>query len=237
MLGLDEAIASRQPFPGPGLGVRILCTDNSGKDTSPEYAEKKQRLVSAVEKISPEYKCDLAPVQSVGVQGDHRSYKNMTVLYSQSQNPLDTDIDKLYSAAKKIPNELEFINRVTYCLNESAAGVSELKCTPTHICHQTAELLREIDDITTRNLMNKNIAQCFAVLVPISAHEGKKYSVAMRAVCTSDFMTAQSAVPGVDFPLEALKKARDEITEHFGDVISLVLYDVTGKPPATVEWE
>lgn len=237
MLGLDEAIASRQPFPGPGLGVRILCTDNSGKDTSPEYAEKKQRLVSAVEKISPEYKCDLAPVQSVGVQGDHRSYKNMTVLYSQSKNPLDTDIDKLYSAAKKIPNELEFINRVTYCLNESAAGVSELKCTPTHICHETAELLREIDDITTRNLMNKNIAQCFAVLVPISAHEGKKYSVAMRAVCTSDFMTAQSAVPGVDFPLEALKKARDEITERFGDVISLVLYDVTGKPPATVEWE
>ena len=38
-------------------------------------------------------------------------------------------------------------------------------------------------------------------------------------------------------PLEALKKARDEITERFGDVISLVLYDVTGKPPATVEWE
>ena len=73
--------------------------------------------------------------------------------------------------------------------------------------------------------------------MPISAHEGKKYSIAMRAVCTSDFMTAQSAVPGVDFPLEALKKARDEITERFGNVISLVLYDVTGKPPATVEWE
>ena len=85
--------------------------------------------------------------------------------------------------------------------------------------------------------MNKNIAQCFAVLVPITAHEGKKYSVAMRAVCTSDFMTAQSAVPGVDFPLSALENAKNEITERFGDTISLVLYDVTGKPPATVEWE
>ena len=85
--------------------------------------------------------------------------------------------------------------------------------------------------------MNKNIAQCFAVLVPISAHEGKKYSVAMRAVCTTDFMTAQSAVPGKDFSIDALKAARDEIVERFGDTVSLVLYDVTGKPPATVEWE
>ena len=59
----------------------------------------------------------------------------------------------------------------------------------------------------------------------------------MRAVCTTDFMTAQSAFPGEDFPVESLKAARDEIVERFGDVISLVLYDVTGKPPATVEWE
>ena len=138
--------------------------------------------------------------------------------------------------AREIPNELGYINRVTYCLNEKAPQ-SELICSPTHICHETAELLRELDDITTRHLMNKNIAQCFAVLVPISAHEGKKYSVAMRAVCTTDFMTAQSAVPGKDFSVDALKAARDEIVERFGDTVSLVLYDVTGKPPATVEWE
>ena len=191
-----------------------------------------------MEKTDADYAADLAPIQSVGVQGDHRSYKNMTVLYNKNEakDPADTDMEKLYALAKKIPNELNYINRVTYCLNETA-GVKPLVCTPTHICHETAELLRELDDITTRHLMNKNIAQCFAVLVPVSAHEGKKYSVAMRAVCTTDFMTAQSAFPGVDFPVEALKAARDEIVERFGDVVSLVLYDVTGKPPATVEWE
>ena len=239
MLGLDEAIASRQPFPGPGLGVRILCTDHSGRNLSDtDIEEKLEPLVAFVEKTDADYAADLAPIQSVGVQGDHRSYKNMTVLYNKNdaKDPADTDMEKLYTLAKKIPNELNYINRVTYCLNETA-GVKPLICTPTHICHETAELLRELDDITTRHLMNKNIAQCFAVLVPVSAHEGKKYSVAMRAVCTTDFMTAQSAFPGVDFPVETLKAARDEIVERFGDVVSLVLYDVTGKPPATVEWE
>ena len=238
MLGLDEAIASRQPFPGPGLGVRIICTNNSGRNLSDkDVAEKYEPLVNFVKSKSSEYTADLAPIQSVGVQGDHRSYKNMAVLYTNSNDdPADTDMAGLYELAREIPNELGYINRVTYCLNEKAPQ-SELICSPTHICHETAELLRELDDITTRHLMNKNIAQCFAVLVPISAHEGKKYSVAMRAVCTTDFMTAQSAVPGKDFSVDALKAARDEIVERFGDTISLVLYDVTGKPPATVEWE
>lgn len=238
MLGLDEAIASRQPFPGPGLGVRIICTNNSGRNLSDkDVAEKYEPLVNFVKSKSSEYTADLAPIQSVGVQGDHRSYKNMAVLYTNSSgDAADTDMAGLYELAREIPNELGYINRVTYCLNEKAPQ-SELICSPTHICHETAELLRELDDITTRHLMNKNIAQCFAVLVPISAHEGKKYSVAMRAVCTTDFMTAQSAVPGKDFSIDALKAARDEIVERFGDTISLVLYDVTGKPPATVEWE
>lgn len=238
MLGLDEAIASRQPFPGPGLGVRIICTNNSGRNLSDkDVAEKYEPLVNFVKSKSSEYTADLAPIQSVGVQGDHRSYKNMAVLYTNSSgDAADTDMAGLYELAREIPNELGYINRVTYCLNEKAPQ-SELICSPTHICHETAELLRELDDITTRHLMNKNIAQCFAVLVPISAHEGKKYSVAMRAVCTTDFMTAQSAVPGKDFSVDALKAARDEIVERFGDTISLVLYDVTGKPPATVEWE
>ena len=236
MLGLDEAIASRQPFPGPGLGVRILCTDKSGRAFDAEDNEKNKKLGALVGSLAKDKTSDLAPIQSVGVQGDHRSYKNMAVLYAK-KNPLETDIDALYDLAKKIPNELNYINRVTYCLNAPSDEVKPLECTPTHIVHETAELLRELDDITTRNLMNKNIAQCFAVLVPITAHEGKKYSVAMRAVCTSDFMTAQSAVPGVDFPLSALENAKNEITERFGDTISLVLYDVTGKPPATVEWE
>ncbi len=240
MLGLDEAIASRQPFPGPGLGVRILCTDKEGRENTPEALEKCRALEDIVSSHSDKLGCDIAPIQSVGVQGDHRSYKNMAVIYTEQGNPDDADLSSLFALSKKIPNELNYINRVTYCLNRNTPS-GKLVCHPAYISHDSAELLRELDDITTRHLMSgegkKKIAQCFAVLLPVSCDEGIKYSVAMRAVCTSDFMTAQPAIPGVDFPKEALFAARDEIAEKFRDRISLVLYDITGKPPATVEWE
>lgn len=235
MLGLKEEIASRQPFPGPGLGVRILCTDKSGRAFTDQDEARYAALACFVKEEAPALCADLAPIESVGVQGDHRSYKKMTVLYNTASDPLSVDTDTLYTLAAKIPNTFDFVNRVTYCLN--ASNGAPLVCRPTYICHETAELLREVDDITTRHLMNPRIAQCFAVLVPVSAHDGKKYSVVMRAVCTTDFMTARSAVPGKDFSPESLRAARDEIIDRFGDDISLVLYDVTGKPPATVEWE
>ncbi len=243
MLGLSEEIATRQPFPGPGLGVRLICNEKEGTVfTAEDLQKKRDPLKQLVREKTSCFSCDLAPIQSVGVQGDHRSYKNMTILYSRdAADPLTCSMETLYALAKEIPNACDFINRVTFCLNETAENGKTLRAYPMYICHETAELLRELDDITTRHLMQgeaaKKIAQCFAVLLPISCHGGKRYSVAMRAVLTSDFMTAQSAVPGKDFPMQHLLDARDEMCTRFGDVLSLVLYDVTGKPPATVEWE
>lgn len=50
-------------------------------------------------------------------------------------------------------------------------------------------------------------------------------------------MTARSAVPGEDFSIDALQRAVKEIKDTVGDRISNIFYDITGKPPATVEWE
>lgn len=236
MLGLDEEIASRQPFPGPGLGVRILCTDESGVLPATEENTRKAAALSAIAaENAAGVRAALAPIRSVGVQGDNRSYRNMAILFPASR-PSAADFDALYALAKRIPNQLDFINRVTCCIAGEAASEALVRH-PQHISHESAELLRELDDITTRHLMNPAIAQCFAVLLPVSGQADGKCSVAMRAVCTTDFMTAQSARPGVDFPLDALYAAADEIMEKFHDRISLVLYDITGKPPATVEWE
>ena len=81
------------------------------------------------------------------------------------------------------------------------------------------------------------IAQCFAILLPVST-KADRYSVAIRAVVTTDFMTAQSAVPGKDFPADALQNILKRIAaSDVADQVDMVLYDVTGKPPATVEWE
>lgn len=236
MLGLDEEIASRQPFPGPGLGVRILCTETEGAlPATEENLRKADSLAQLAAASKTGVRALLAPIRSVGVQGDNRSYRNMAVLFPAAR-PETKDFDALYALAKQIPNQLDYINRVTCCI-AGDTDTDVLVCRPLHISHDSAELLRELDDITTRHLMNPAIAQCFAVLLPISAKADGKLSVAMRAVCTTDFMTAQSARPGVDFPTDALYAAADEIMQRFGDRISTVLYDITGKPPATVEWE
>lgn len=236
MLGLDESIASRQPFPGPGLGVRILCTDG-GNHADPEKSAKLENY--RIESKSNR-EMALAPVQSVGVQGDHRSYRSLAIL---ADNGLDIDWNSIRNDAREIPNHLDFINRVAYLINRKSIG-GELVSVRSRISHETADLLREVDDIVTNELMKpipgakaSKIAQCFAVLVPIST-DGKRYSIAIRAVVTSDFMTAQSAIPGVDFPKDALSNILSRIESNpVADKIDMVFYDVTGKPPATVEWE
>ena len=236
MLGLDESIASRQPFPGPGLGVRILCTDAGNHADS----EKATKLEAYRAETSLKREMVLAPVQSVGVQGDHRSYRSLAIL---ADNGLDVDWNSIRNDAREIPNHLDFINRVAYLINRNSIG-GELVSVRSRVCHETADLLREVDDIVTSELMkpmpgakSSKIAQCFAVLVPIST-DGKRYSIAIRAVVTSDFMTAQSAIPGVDFPKDALANILSRIASNpVAEKIDMIFYDVTGKPPATVEWE
>lgn len=229
MLGLDEEIASRQPFPGPGLGVRIICTDG-------KYLPDN----SVCQKFE-EYKSNhaffgaIAPVKSVGVQGDNRSYKNLAVLWGDA---CEFDTEKVFETAKEIPNELSFINRCTYILDRKELK-GKLLSRSLYIGKDTADLLREADSIVSEYIMNSNISQCFAVLLPIYEEnkEGiQKYSIAIRAVVTSDFMTARPAIPGKDFSFENLVKATNKI-KAVSDKIDLVMYDLTGKPPATVEWE
>lgn len=231
MLGLDEAIASRQPFPGPGLGVRLICCEAGG---IPLENEKCAELAAFVKSFGERYDARLAPIRSVGVQGDNRSYKNLSLL--SSSDGMDCDWDEVMTVARDIPNKLNYINRVAYRV-DSADRCENVVCGGLHVCREAADLLREIDAIVTANLMNKRIAQCFAVLLPLSVDEEKKYSCAIRVVVTSDFMTARSAKPGVDFSVDALKQTVRQIKEAVGDQVSMIYYDVTGKPPATVEWE
>lgn len=232
MLGLDEEIASRQPFPGPGLGVRILCTD--GGQTAD--AEKSRLLADFMQASGAPFSAAVAPVQSVGVQGDHRSYRSLVILSGAGATP---DLDALFETAKAIPNALHFVNRVAYLLNRREVG-GTLHSVHSRICRGEADLLREADAIVTSEIMRPmadgkcRIAQCFAVLLPVGV--GDRFSIAVRAVVTNDFMTAQSAVPGIDFPSDALDNILRRV-EAAALPIDMILYDVTGKPPATVEWE
>jgi GMP synthase (glutamine-hydrolysing) len=105
-----------------------------------------------------------------------------------------------------------------------------------------ADLLRQADDIFISELRNHDlydeVSQAFAVFLPVRSvgvmGDGRRYDyvVALRAVETIDFMTARWA----HLPYEFLDLVGRRIINEISG-ISRVTYDISGKPPATIEWE
>jgi GMP synthase (glutamine-hydrolysing) len=105
-----------------------------------------------------------------------------------------------------------------------------------------ADLLRRADDIFITELRNHDlydkVSQAFAVFLPVRSvgvtGDGRRYDyvVALRAVETIDFMTARWA----HLPYEFLDLCSRRIINEVNG-ISRVTYDISGKPPATIEWE
>ena len=105
-----------------------------------------------------------------------------------------------------------------------------------------ADILRQADDIFIRALIRHDLyhktSQAFAVFLPVKSVGVKgdarhyDYVVALRAVETVDFMTARWA----RLPDEFLQEVSERIMNEVGGV-SRVVYDISSKPPATIEWE
>jgi len=108
--------------------------------------------------------------------------------------------------------------------------------------HEYAELLRRADSIFTEELRisgwYEKISQAFAVFLPVKTvgvmGDGRTYDyvIALRAVQTEDFMTAHWA----ELPYTLLAKISNRIVNEVRG-INRVVYDISGKPPATIEWE
>ena len=135
-LGMPDEVVWRQPFPGPGLGIRIIGEVTAEKVRIVQDADAiyREEIANAgLDKSIGQYFAALTNMRSVGVMGDERTYD---------------------------------------------------------------------------------------------------YAIALRAVTTSDFMTAESA----DLPWEVLGKVTTRIVNEVNGV-NRVMYDCTGKPPATIEFE
>lgn len=135
-LGIPEKLVFRQPFPGPGLGIRIIGDVTAEKVKIVQEADaiyREEISKAGIDKEIGQYFAALTNMRSVGVMGDERTYD---------------------------------------------------------------------------------------------------YAIALRAVTTSDFMTAESA----DLPWEVLGKVTTRIVNEVKGV-NRVMYDCTGKPPATIEFE
>jgi len=105
-----------------------------------------------------------------------------------------------------------------------------------------ANILRLADHIFMEELHNENlyheVHQAFAVFLPIKSvgvtgdERRYDYVIALRAVETIDFMTARWARLPYDFLDRVSNRIINEINR-----VSRVVYDISGKPPATIEWE
>ncbi len=105
-----------------------------------------------------------------------------------------------------------------------------------------ADILRLADDIfiseLRENELYDKVSQAFVVFLPVKSvgvtGDGRRYShvVSLRAVETIDFMTARWAHLPYEFLDHVSRRIMNEI-----DGISRVVYDISGKPPGTIEWE
>jgi GMP synthase (glutamine-hydrolysing) len=133
-LGLPKEIVYRQPFPGPGLAVRILG------EVTPErlsiLREADTIVVSEMESSDWYYRvwqsfAVLLPVRSVGVMGDQRTYENTVVLrIVESQDGMTADwvrlpYELLARISARISNEVKGVNRVCYDISSKPPSTIE----------------------------------------------------------------------------------------------------------------
>lgn len=134
-LGLPEVIVGRQPFPGPGLGIRIVGEVTAERLTILRAADKIAREELTAAGLDQEiWQCPvvlLADVRSVGVQGDGRTYGHPIVLRPvSSEDAMTADwtrlpYDVLAKISNRITNEVTDVNRVVLDVTSKPPGTIE----------------------------------------------------------------------------------------------------------------
>ena len=134
-LGLPEVIVGRQPFPGPGLGIRIVGEVTFERLELLRHADKIARAELTAAGLDDEiWQCPvvlLADVRSVGVQGDGRTYGHPIVLRPvSSEDAMTADwtrlpYDVLARISNRITNEVAGVNRVVLDVTSKPPGTIE----------------------------------------------------------------------------------------------------------------
>jgi GMP synthase (glutamine-hydrolysing) len=133
-LGLPDYLVNRQPFPGPGLAVRILGEVTADRVTLLQKADMRvqEEMVKdpMYSKIWQSFAV-LLPIQTVGVMGDSRTYENVAAIrIVESQDGMTADwsrvaYDTLARMSTRIINEVSGINRVVYDISSKPPATIE----------------------------------------------------------------------------------------------------------------
>ncbi|HLP42374.1 MAG TPA: glutamine-hydrolyzing GMP synthase, partial [Fibrobacteria bacterium] len=222
LLGIPEKLIWRHPFPGPGLGVRLLCNAAPGKAVDSALQGKVKDYL-AREWAADGLDGEVLPVESVGVQGDSRTYAHPCLLRGVK------DWDRGDRIAVALTNRIREVNRVVL---ESGALPGPYRSVAAECDKARLDFLREVDALCTNFLYAESLYatlwQMPVVLLPLE--KGGKPVVVLRPVISSEAMTARFA-PLPFHLVEGLWKRLEKAG------VGALLYDITHKPPGTIEWE
>jgi len=193
--------------PFPGPGLAIRCLC-TGQEASPEQVDEGWIL----------------PVRSVGVQGDSRTYRPVLAVET-----IPASEDQVADLTNRRPD----VNRIVGVAH-TCGPLAGLKVTLAQLTADRLERLRHADAIVRRLSLesgfDRTIWQFPVVLVPLGIPQ-RPDSVVLRPVDSVDGMTAQA----VRLPADLLEQMVRELMQVEG--VAGVFYDLTNKPPATIEWE
>jgi GMP synthase (glutamine-hydrolysing) len=193
--------------PFPGPGLAIRCLCSDS--------------TGALESTEDGY---IIPIRSVGVQGDSRTYRSVLAIENFPIN--EEDVPRLI-------NKLDQVNRVVVAVWTSAP-LATMRVEPAHLTEGRLNLLRRADAVV-RKLTHESgfdaiIWQNPVILIPLGALTDHN-SVVLRPIDSVDGMTASA----VRMPAKLLATIAEELRAIKG--IVGVFYDLTNKPPGTIEWE
>lgn len=223
-LGLDKHMVWRHPFPGPGLAVRSLCSEGPVLPNDHDAIERKINEMLAGDGL----KAKILPIKSVGVQGDERTYNHPVVLYGS-----DKSWDDLNRLSTQLTNQFDSINRVLYGLEPSE--ITSVDAQNSYLTKERVLTIQQADKIVMDFLAESGIQdqiwQFPTVLIPVQVNGSNLESVVLRPVESQEAMTASF-----------YHMAPQHLSELTKRLVSLgtfsgVFYDITNKPPGTIEWE
>jgi len=207
-LAMPDELSERQPFPGPGLSVRVV-----GEITIEKLEIEKKATKTVEELLAPH-----APSQYFAAIFDQTTPKRHAVIATEVAKHLKLDASTVETSV----------------LIEKATGVIAGK----RIYGSVLVISLGDSELNHKNLakarekLQTTFPEVTRVLIKVGGNQGEGYKLTIRAVKTKDYLTAEVA----EVPWETLKKTAKEILGNCPKVSS-VYYDITPKPPATIEFE
>jgi len=215
-LGIPKEISERQPFPGPGLSVRVV-----GEIKVDKLESLKKATAIAEEKLAK-----------------HQPNQYFAAIVDDAEKPQHPMCKTLQRTAAQFLN-LSSKQVSVKILQDKATGIKSGERHYGEIVAIKAQANSHIHQVSIKNLVDLQteiVAENPSITrVLYAIHEtfrDQPYLVALRAVQTRDFLTAKVA----EIPWETLNETAQKILEACTNVSS-VYYDVTPKPPATIEME